>query len=550
MIARVVRVAILVPGGDTLPEWAHLAVADLASVPGVSLTVIALAVPPRHGLLEDLVHAYDALDARIFTSPASATQEVKGQELTAASVVVHRAHAREAANALLARASEPAVLDAIVDLTDEATVPAGVPAPALGVWALSHDGTTAARAARAAVLGQRPTIRSVLHTLGSAPMVLYESVTATDHVSPTRAIDRLLWKCVPFAARALRDVLRRGVASLSERLLVWDRIDVLSRWATLASLPRHAARYAIFRATEHRHPPVWVLLAGRGDALHAIEHVRRIDPPAGRFWADPFLVERDGVTYVFFEEFPFTARRGHISVATIDPAGRVSDARVVLQRPYHLSYPFVFEHAGDLFMLPETAANRTVEVYRCEMFPDRWRLHATLMRNVHAVDTTLITDDNRWWMFTNLAPYRGSSNYDELYVFHASSPFASTWEAHPLNPVVSHVAFARPAGALLRDEAGWIRPSQDCSGEYGRAIRLNRIDVLTPMAYRERTIATIEPNWDPDIVATHTLSCLKGLIVLDGKHRASGRSRSARSLEGPRTIHPVACGVARRGSLG
>jgi hypothetical protein len=42
----------------------------------------------------------------------------------------------------------------------------------------------------------------------------------------------------------------------------------------------------------------------------------------------------------------------------------------VLERPYHLSYPYVFFVGDDAFMLPETAANGAIELYRAVSFPD------------------------------------------------------------------------------------------------------------------------------------------------------------------------------------
>ncbi len=53
-------------------------------------------------------------------------------------------------------------------------------------------------------------------------------------------------------------------------------------------------------------------------------------------------------------------------------------------------------------MMPETAENKTIEVYRCVEFPYRWELAVTLMTNVNAVDATLVEHENRWWLFVNI----------------------------------------------------------------------------------------------------------------------------------------------------
>jgi hypothetical protein len=64
-----------------------------------------------------------------------------------------------------------------------------------------------------------------------------------------------------------------------------------------------------------------------------------------------------------------------------------------------------------------------------------------------------------------------------------------------------------------------MRPSQDCSGCYGRAVRLNHVSVLTPEAYREETIETIEPGWLPGNLGTHTYNINETYEVFDGKVR-------------------------------
>ena len=61
-----------------------------------------------------------------------------------------------------------------------------------------------------------------------------------------------------------------------------------------------------------------------------------------------------------------------------------------------------------------------------------------------------------------------------------------------------------------------IRPAQDASGGYGRRIVLNKIDVLTPVEYRETPVGSIETGWLPGVVRTHTYTADGGFEALDG----------------------------------
>ena len=109
---------------------------------------------------------------------------------------------------------------------------------------------------------------------------------------------------------------------------------------------------------------------------------RPLVPPRDRFWADPFPIDVGGRTYIFVEEYPYRTRKGHIAVIEIDERGQVSGHRKVLERDYHLSYPLVFPYRGTLYMIPETTANRTVELYRCMEFPHRSALDRVLLNDV------------------------------------------------------------------------------------------------------------------------------------------------------------------------
>ena len=105
----------------------------------------------------------------------------------------------------------------------------------------------------------------------------------------------------------------------------------------------------------------------------------------------------------------------------------MSGPTTVLERDYHLSYPFVFEWNENYYMVPESAANKTVELYRSTSFPFEWELEKVLMTDIRAKDATLAEVDGMWWMFVSIAEH---SIPDELYLFFAESPLG-TMDAAP-----------------------------------------------------------------------------------------------------------------------
>ena len=191
----------------------------------------------------------------------------------------------------------------------------------------------------------------------------------------------------------------------------------------------------------------------------------------------------------------------------------MDEPQTILERPYHLSYPFIFEFRGEFYMIPETAENRAIETYRCVRFPDQWEFHKTIMPDVRATDATLIEYSMRWWMFVNIAD-KGGSTWDELHIFYTDDPLSTNWTPHPLNPVISDVRSARPAGRIFRRDGSLIRPSQDSSLRYGYAVNLNSITKLTIHEYEEELLERIEPP-NENIMAVHTYNTSGDLVVVD-----------------------------------
>ena len=257
-----------------------------------------------------------------------------------------------------------------------------------------------------------------------------------------------------------------------------------------------------------------VMTAPRRGGLLQWADFRPLVPPSDRYWADPFVVERGSHYYVFIEEKLYRTGRGRIACLILDGEGSLLSSQVVLERPYHLSYPFIFEYRRQIYMLPEAAQNRAVELYRCARFPDQWEFVKTLMSGVYAADATLLEHGGRWWLFANVKGAGGSS-LDALHLFQADSPLSETWKPHPRSPVVTDLASARPAGRIFMRDGNLIRPSQDCSRRYGYALKFNRIVRLNEADYEEVCEWTLDPPRRGRILATHTFNEAGGMTVID-----------------------------------
>ncbi len=112
----------------------------------------------------------------------------------------------------------------------------------------------------------------------------------------------------------------------------------------------------------------------------------KIPSPKNRFLADPFLIKRDNDHYCFVEDYNYSKKKGIISVHKINSFGS-KEIGIALSEDFHLSYPYLFEYQGELFMCPETSQKKEIRLYKCFDFPLGWKFYKTIMSNVSAVDT-------------------------------------------------------------------------------------------------------------------------------------------------------------------
>jgi hypothetical protein len=482
-----------------------------------------------------LYRLYERTDAAIYGSPDDAFAPMDARPLVAAARTMavkplsprpfeHRFTGQDIA------AIRAENLDVLVRLGFNIVRGEILDAARFGVWSFHHGDNRSHRGGpsffwemyeRAPVTG---TTLQILTDELDGGHVIYRSQSATDPVSLRRGRNRPFMKAANFVVRRLTDLHRYGFDHLRalptfaesgvydrgiyrtprNRVMAWFLIrtaaEILGR-----RMRRLALREEWFIA--YRQSP-----EQRGE-LSQGPRFKRLTPPLGRYFADPFVVEHGGQPYIFFEDFDYTRRKGDIAFVAVNGSGPTAPA-TALARPYHMSYPCLFEHDGDVFMVPETSAVRRVELYRATRFPTEWELERILLDDIEAVDTTVVHRDGRFWLFANVAE-SGGPTVDELFLFSAES-LDGEWVPHPMNPIVSDVRRARPAGSLFELDGRLIRPAQDCSVRYGSAVVLNEVTRLTVESYDEVPLGRIGPEWHGGNLGSHTYNYAGGIVVVDG----------------------------------
>lgn len=259
----------------------------------------------------------------------------------------------------------------------------------------------------------------------------------------------------------------------------------------------------------------WSVAYCRGHWRQAVLwRARTIENPPGRFYADPFVLERDGRTFLFVEDYSYKKGKGVITALEVLPAGETVSHGVALEEGFHLSFPFVFEHQGETFMVPETSGSSQVRLYRCTAFPNEWVLHKVLLDGVNAVDTIIFDHRDKWWLLTTMNPVGIGANDSELYVFSSDRPDGH-WQPSPFNPVLVDAGRGRNGG-ILRDRGEIYRVCQRHGfAHYGKGSSILQMHLSDDGRYSETRVQDVEPRFRRRIRSTHHLHASANYLVFD-----------------------------------
>ena len=259
----------------------------------------------------------------------------------------------------------------------------------------------------------------------------------------------------------------------------------------------------------------WSLALTIGPWVHANERdIFRIEPPPGKFWADPFLFEHSDQLYCFVEEYDYKTKKGHISVLSIkdEKAMKIGSC---LEKPFHLSFPYIFRYEGNIYMCPEASESNEITIYRSQMFPLKWNVHSTEMSGIAAADTMIFEFDGKWWMFTNIDT-SGTHDYcSALHIFYSDKPVHGSWNAHAMNPVIVDSRGGRNGGLIIQD--GRIFRGAQVQGydQYGQRLIVSEIVLLNEFEYVEAECKEFAPIPHTGLVGVHHISTTGNMTVVD-----------------------------------
>jgi hypothetical protein len=242
--------------------------------------------------------------------------------------------------------------------------------------------------------------------------------------------------------------------------------------------------------------------------------------------ADPFIIKANGRWYMFMEVVSQITWRGEIAYASSDDGFNWQYGSLVLQEPFHMSYPYVFEWQGEHYMIPETGAAREVRLYKASRFPDRWEYVSTLLDGMRAVDSSIFRHEDRWWLFTDC----GADHCNPTLRLYSASELEGPWTEHPSSPIDQTIRTGRPGGRVVSVDGKLVRFTQYATLDPKEVREVNALEILelTESDYQERmadanpVLAGGAQSWNEGghhHVDSHRLADGTWLACVDGLER-------------------------------
>lgn len=231
-----------------------------------------------------------------------------------------------------------------------------------------------------------------------------------------------------------------------------------------------------------------------------------------KYWyADPMLFTSNGKLYLFTEAFNMKKQIGEIAVSLFEN-GYFSEPCVIISNQYHMSYPCTFSYAGNIYMIPETSQNGTLEIYTTngEMCSP-WKKIGVLINEIKLVDTTVLYFNNSFYLFG----YTENKNQYETRVYYLDM---DNLKVTFLKSNISNSNIERPAGNFICISDCYYRPLQYNKNCYGESMRIlssnNPFDIDSYICEREIKIQNVN-NLSSIGLRTHTLAYNEEVTVLD-----------------------------------
>ena len=240
-----------------------------------------------------------------------------------------------------------------------------------------------------------------------------------------------------------------------------------------------------------------------------------IENPPNHFLADPFVHRFKGEDYCFVEAFNYLEKKAQIDVYKLIE-DKYEYLGIALKEDFHLSFPYIFEFKENVYMIPESAKNKDIRLYKAVNFPFDWELEEVLIDNIDAADSLVFHHNKKWWLFTNVDPLMKGDHNFQLDIYYSDSLLKGDWIPHKQNPVILEPTFARNGGILFSED-NIYRVGQKFGfyKKYGLGFSIRKILHLDEESYIESEEVSYEDYYSSEIIGSHHIHSNSIYTVFD-----------------------------------
>lgn len=226
----------------------------------------------------------------------------------------------------------------------------------------------------------------------------------------------------------------------------------------------------------------------------AVDSIHWIDPaslgyhPVPQLMADPFIVKDNDMYYIFYEEFlgRKPSSNAFISVMQSKDLQHWQRLGIVLQEPFHLSFPNVFQYRGEWYMIPEAGNSNALHIYRAVDFPMQWEEASVAFEGNRMIDNLVYCEGDTLFLM-------GLSG--ALRLWYTTDLCANSWIEHPMSPIERGAKEFRPGGQICKVDDTLYCFAQSSAEGYGTGVIAFRIDSMTTTYYHETRLENNPILW-------------------------------------------------------
>lgn len=194
-------------------------------------------------------------------------------------------------------------------------------------------------------------------------------------------------------------------------------------------------------------------------------------PYSKKYWySDPILFTKDKRSYLFMEAFDKDEYKGKVAYCELTPDGPTEPV-LILDEPFHMSFPTVFEFGDDIYMIPETSSDKSLRLYRAADFPSKWELVKRFDIERRFVDTVILEkDDTSFRILTcEVCPDREyECRFQKFTISRSGDNDFTLTEDNDFNPHQEYDLLSRNGGAVFKlNGQRYVAAQESTFSEYG-----------------------------------------------------------------------------------